>query len=117
MFHSIGRSPRRSQAKSSGPLPLAPVHFSRGAGTIRVGTAPGGPLAGGSESSVLRFFFPLFAGFSRRRHRFAIRGVSAALRVIYIILFIGADNLLHLVVPHHVFLSKLHHGHTVNLAS
>src|SRR5260370_14532500 len=117
MFHSSGRSPRRSQGKSSAPPPPAPVHFSRGAETIRAVVAPGGPLAGGSESSVLRFFFPFFAGLSRRRHRFAIRGVSATLRVIYIILFIGADNLLHQVVPHHVLLSKVHHGNPVNLAA
>src|SRR2546422_7201019 len=71
------RRPPRSTLFPYTTLFRSPVLFSRGAGTIRVGAAPSGPLAGGSESSVLRFFFPLFAGFSRRCHRFAIRGVSA----------------------------------------
>src|SRR5258708_12388317 len=117
MFRSNGQSSRRSQGRLSGSLPPAPVHFSLGAETIRAGPAPGGPLAGGSKSSLLRFFYSFFAGLSRRRRRFAIRRVSAALRVIYIILFIGADDLLHQVVPHHVLLSKVHHGNPVNLAA
>src|SRR5258708_19586488 len=115
MFHSSGRSPRRSQGKSSAPPPPAPVHFSRGAETIRAVVAPGGPLAGGSESSVLRFFFPFFPGLPRRRHCLAICGVSAALWGIYIILFIGADNLLHPFFPHHLFLSKLHPPNPLHL--
>src|SRR5258708_9916739 len=117
MFRSNGQSSRRSQGRLSGSLPPAPVHFSLGAETIRAGPAPGGPLAGGSKSSLLRFFYSFFAGLSRRRRRFAIRRVYAALRVIYIILFISTDNLLHHVVPPNCFLSKLHHGDPVDLAA
>src|SRR5258708_32415076 len=107
MFRSNGQSPRRLLGKLSGSLPPAPVHFSLGAETIRAGPAPGGPLAGGSKSSLLRFFLSFFAGLSRRRPRFSLRRVSPALREIDIILFISTHNLLHQVVPTNVFLAEL----------
>src|SRR5260370_13228310 len=106
MFHSSGRSPRRSQGKSSAPPPPAPVHFSRGAETIRAVVAPGGPLAGGSESSVLRFFFPFFPELPPRRHPLSICGVSAALAGSYMIFFIRPDHLLRHVVAPPAFLSR-----------
>src|SRR6266446_4945948 len=114
-FHSCVRSLRRSPGKRSRPLRPAPVRVLPGAGIVRVDAAPRGPLSAGSESSLLDFFFSFFPGLSRRRSRFAVRGVSAALRLSYIILFVGADNLLHQVVPHHVLLAELHHADSVNL--
>jgi len=33
----------------------------------------------------------------------------------YIILFIGADDLLHQVVPYHILLSELHHANPFDL--
>src|SRR5713226_1969210 len=65
----------------------------------------------------VEFLFLALCRISRRRSPFAIRGVPTALRLSTIILFIGADNLLHQVVPHNVLLSKLHHGDPVNLAA
>src|SRR5260370_17808814 len=105
MFHSSGRSPRRSQGKSSAPPPPAPVHFSRGAETIRAVVAPGGPLAGGSESYVLGFFFPFFSGLTRRRHPLPLFGLSAALRLTLFIPCDGPRTLPHHICHHPLFLS------------
>src|SRR5205814_6824318 len=131
--HSFARSLRRSPGKPSDPLCPDLVRISPCAGILRVDAAPRGPLAAGCRSfrdralsrplgghperssSLLDFFFSFFPGFSRRRSRFAIGGISAALRLSYIILFIGANDLLHQVVPHHVLLAKLYHADSVDL--
>src|SRR5213082_439322 len=130
--HSSARSLCRSPGKPPDPLRPDPVRVSPCAGILRVDAAPRGlvaccrsfrdralsrPLGGHPErsSSLLDFFFSLFPGLSCRRSRFAIRGISAALRLSYIILFIGANDLLHQVVPHHVLLAELHHADPVDL--
>src|SRR5436309_6404830 len=131
--HSSARSLCRSPGKPSDPLCPDLIRVSPCAGTLRVDAALHGllvaccrsfrdralsrPLGGHPErsSSLLDFFFSFFPGFSRRRSRFAIGGISAALRLSYIILFIGANDLLHQVVPHHVLLAKLYHADSVDL--
>src|SRR5207302_6880548 len=131
--HSFARSLRRSPGKPSDPLCPDLVRVSPCAGILRVDAALRGllvaccrsfrdralsrPLGGHPErsSSLLAFFSSFFPGLSRRRSRFAIRGISAALRLSYIILFIGAYDLLHHVVPHHVLLAKLYHADSVDL--
>src|SRR6266704_2075992 len=67
-------------------------------------------------ASRLRFemFFP---GISPWSSRFAVPGVSSALRMGYIILFVSADDLLHQVVPHHVLLSEVHYADPVDFAA
>src|SRR5439155_25767590 len=115
--HSFARSLRLSPVKPSDPLCPDLVRVSPCAGILRVDAAlrgllvagcrsfrdraPSRPLGGHPErsSSLLDFFFSLFPGVSRRRSRFALRRISAALRLSYIILFIGAHDLLHQVVP------------------
>src|SRR5690349_10828097 len=131
--HSSARSLRRSPGEPSDPLCPIPARFSPCAGILRVDAALRGPLAAGCRSfrdrarsrplgghperssSLLDFFFAFFPGLSRRRSRFAIGSVYAALRLSYIILFIGTDDLLHQVVPHHVLLAELHHADPINL--
>src|SRR5207249_7969072 len=110
--HSSARSLSRSPGKPSDPLCPDLIRVSPCAGILRVYAALHGllvaccrsfrdralsrPLGGHPErsSSLLDFFFSFFPGFSRRRSRFAIGGISAALRLSYIILFIGANDLL-----------------------
>src|SRR5438552_1366933 len=130
--HSSVRSLCRSPGKPPDPLRPDPVRVSPYAGILRVDAAPRGPLAAGCRSfrdrapsplgghperssSLLDFFSSFFPGLSRRRSRFAVCGISAALRLSYIILFIGANDLLHQVVPHHVLLAKLYHADSVDL--
>src|SRR6266478_367119 len=143
-FRSTGRSPRRLPSRRSRLRSGNPLHLLRGAETIRVGAAPSALLAGGYRwpgdrarprprrnrplsrllrgrasrcSFLLRLFALFFPGISRWSSRFAVRGVSPALRMDYIILFISADDLLHQVVPHHVLLSEVHYTDPVDFSA
>src|SRR5205807_10263194 len=84
-----------------------------GATMTQAAAAPRARFAGGSGSSLQGFFGPFFPGIEAC-FRLAIGGACAALWLGAIILLIGADDLLHQVVTHHVFFTELRYADSFN---
>src|SRR5215472_9055006 len=106
--------PRRSPSKRSHRMVSGRVPPALGARTIPEGRAPRAPRVADLESSLLNFLFGLFPRLSCRG-RFPVG--AATLRMGRFVVFVGANDLLHQVVPHHVSLSELHHADACNLAA
>jgi len=66
------------------------------------------------------FFDLCFPGLGHARFGFAVRridGLAAALRLSTIILLIGADDLLHQVMAHHIFFGEVGDADAVDFAA
>src|SRR5690349_14922701 len=104
---SIAPSPCRLPGRLSRPIGSCRVPSSLGARTIPGAAARRALHAAGSESSLLDFLLRHSPGLFRRSRGFSIR---AALRMRRLVILIGANDLLHQIVAHHVLFSELHVG-------